>query len=252
MTEQEQAAATAAAEAEAKAKAEKDAADAKAKAEADANAGAQDEPQIDYKAELAKEKEKREKAEKELAEKRFKEAEAKRKGGGDPDPDPDPDPEDKPLTAKDLDALETRLFQKAQKELQASRIQEVASSLAGGNPDLAALILETHKNRTFPDNLSIDEQLEESFAIIHGRKSAAKAVELARALRSKGTAYSSSGTSHQDEPASEEPKISSGEATALKDAGLTWDGKRRAYKKAIAGGKKTYFFDPKTKKRWTE
>lgn len=247
MTPEEQAAATAAAEAETKVKAEKEKADAeaaKAKAEDEANANKDN---IDWKAELAKEKAAREKAEKELAARSFQEREAKRKAGDDDD---DAGGE-KPLTARDLAAFEDRIKQQTQKELEASRIKEFAGSLAT-NDDEANLIIEVHKNRTFPSNLTLEEQLQEAHAIIHGKKFAAKAAELARALKSKDTASRGATSEHRDAPIADEPQLSSAEATALKDAGMAWDPKRGAYKKAIAGGKKNYFFDPKTKKRWTE
>ncbi len=244
MTPEEQAAATAKAEAE---KAEKEKADAEAAAaKAAEDAEANQEPQIDYAAELAKEKNAREKAEKELADRRFKEAEAKRKAEESGDGG-----EDKPLTTKDLDALENRLYQKAQKELQATRLSELADELAQ-TPAEADLILEIHKNRTFPSHLSLDEQMQEAYAIANGRKLAAKNQELARALRSKETSSRMSASSHQDSPTLDAPKLSSAEATALKDAGMTWDAIKRAFKKPISGGKKFYYFDPKTKKRWTE
>lgn len=244
MTDEEKKAADTAAAEEAKKKADADAAAAAKAAEDEANANST----IDYKAELAKEREKREKAEKELADKRFKEAEAKRKKEEE-DVRTVLDEGDKPLTSKDLEALENRLAQKAQKEFESQRIKDVAASLAGGNADLAELILETHKNRVFAPDLTIEGQLEEVYALVHGRKSAAKAVELARALRSRDTSSRTAPGTQHGEQSQEEPALGSSEAQALKDAGLIWDPIKRAYKKPV--GKKTYYFDPKTKKRWT-
>ena len=244
---EKEAAATAAAEAEAKARADKEKADAEAaKVKAEEEAEANKEHQIDYAAELAKEKAAREKAEKELADKRFKESEAKRKAAeaaGEDDTT-------RGVTSEDLDALENRIYQRAQKELQATRLTELAKELAQNDAE-ADLILEIHKNRTFPAHLTLDGQMQEAYAIANGRKLAAKNQELARALRSRDTASRGSGGTQHDSPSVEEPTLGSAEATALKDAGLVWDATRRAYKKPISGGKKFYYFDPKTKKRWT-
>lgn len=243
MTPEEIAAATAKAEAE---KAEKEKADAEAaKAKAEEEAEANKEPHIDYAAELARERAAREKAEKELADKRFKESEAKRKALEDGSDEP------KGVTPEDLEALENRIYQRAQKELQVTRLTELARELAQNN-DEANLILEIHKNRTFPAHLSLDEQMQEAYAIANGRQLAAKNQELVRALRSRETANRGGGSAHQDSPVLDAPKLSSAEATALKDAGMVWDATKRAFKKPLSSGKKFYYFDPKTKKRWTE
>lgn len=207
----------------------------------------EDPQKIDYKAEHAKEKKAREDAEKKLAEQAFKGREEKRGK----EKEIDLGEGETPVTTKDLDNLEARLFQRTQNELREGKILEIARALSQNDEDQVALLVETFKNRTFPAHLSLDEQLQESYAIIHGRKLAAKTLELTRALNSKESSSRTSPTSHHDSPI-DEPKLSSAEATALKDAGLTWDGVRRVYKKLITGGKKTYFFDPKTRKRWTE
>lgn len=259
MTEEEKAAELAKAEEAKKAEEEKAKADFEAsleglseeektrkRAEKEAQAGA--DLQLDYEAELKRERERREAAETaaadaafKLREKKRQEREAKIAAGGDPG-------EEKPLTATELEAILERDRQQTRKELQSDIIAEKARNLAGSEAE-ANLIIEIHKNRTFPPGLSLDEQLEEAYAIANRKKLLARNTELQRALRSKNTASGTTAGTHRDSPLLEEPNLSQPDIQALKAAGFVWDGKTRLYVKQLAGGKKILTYDPKTKTR---
>lgn len=201
------------------------------------------EEQTDWKAELAKEREAREKAEKALAEDRYKAAHPKA------EETTEEVDEDKPLTAKELDARLARERQETRKVLEAKAIQDIATNMAN-SPEEAALYVEIHRNRTFPSNLTLQEQMEEVYAIANRKKLTAQIGELTRAVRAKQTTKTNSASTHHDAQDVDEPKISQPDAQAMKAAGMTWDGKSQTYIKKLPGGK-TLFFDPKTKKRGT-
>ncbi len=203
--------------------------------------------QIDYEAELAKEREARIKAEKAAADLAFKKRKEKRE---EPEESSDDD-EEKPLTRKDIDQLLESNRQATLKQLQEREIQEIARDMSESDAE-ANLIVEIHRNRTFPSNLSLQEQLEESYAIANRKKVFPKIAELKRALKGKENANANPATAHRDAPGADEPKVLSQDAQAIKSAGMVWDGKLRLYKKALAGGKKYLYFDPKSKKRWTK
>lgn len=182
---------------------------------------------IDYDAELKREQERRIAAEKATAEIAFKLREKKRK---EEEEDGFQEEEDKPLTAKELEIILKQDREKTRKELQSEIISEKARKLAGSDSE-AQLILEIHKNRSFPEGLSLDEQLEESYAITNRKTIMAQNAELKRALRSKETASDDvAGTQRESVPLNE-PKISSHDMFAIKSAGFVWDGKANMWKK---------------------
>ena len=175
-----------------------------------------------------------------LREKKRKEKEAVENAGGNYE-------EDKPLTAKELENILQKDREASRKEIQSEIILEKAKKLAGSESE-ANLIIEIHKNRTFPQGLSLDEQLEESYAIANRKSLLAKNEELKRMIRSNNTANTSFAGTHRDPAVLDEPKMS-GDTQALKAAGFVWDGKTRLFVKQLAGGKRTLTYDPKTKIR---
>lgn len=249
-TEEQKAAELAQAEAKAKADAEEKA---KAERETDEEREAREaeelkaRSQVDHEAELKRERERREAAEKAAADASFKLREARRKGEVKDEEGEEID-EDKPLTAKQLQEILLKDRQQTRKELQSEIISEKARKLANSESE-AQLIIEIHKNRIFPEGLSLDEQLEESFAIANRKPLLAKNEELKRALRSGDTALHDGAGTHRDSPALDEPKSNSSDVQALKAAGFSWDGKTRLFVKQLAGGKKILTYDPKTKTR---
>jgi len=237
------------AQAEAKAKAE---AEEKAKAERENETdeereareaeGKKARSQIDYEAELKREKERSEAAEKAAADLAFKLREQKRK-----QEEQGFDDEDKPLTAKELGFILEKDRQQTRKEFQSELIREKAKKLAD-NESEANLIIEIHKNRTFPQGMSLDEQLEEAFAIANRKRLIAQNEELKRALRGKETISDDAAGTHRDSLPTDEPKMSSADISAIKAAGFNWDGKSGLYVKKISKDR-TLTFNPKTKVR---
>src|SRR3990167_6801328 len=244
MTEEQKAAELAQAEADAKAEAEQ-----KAKAERENETDEERESreakeeqarlQVDHVAELKRLEERAKAAEKDSADKAFKLRELKRKQ------DEGGDDEDKPLTAKQLDDILTRNREETRKEIQSEIITEKAKKLAQ-TEDEAKLIIAIHKERSFPSYLSLDEQLEEAFAIANRKSLLAQNAELKRSLRGKDTISDIVAGTHRDSPALDEPKISSHDISAIKAAGFKWDGKTRLYTKQLGRGK-LLTYDPKSK-----
>jgi hypothetical protein len=238
--EEKQAVETAKAEAEAIAQAEKEAADAEFEASLE---GLSDEEKAaklaekeaqnvdnkpDYDAELKKERDAREKAEKALAEKRFKDSQNKKR-------DDDPEDLDKPLTRKELQEVLISERQENQKIIQSTRIDTIAKSLSGSEAE-KNLIIEIHKNRTFPSHLSLEEQLEESYVIANRKKLIGERNEALRALKGKDGVNRNPATTHQETRPGSEPKIAPQDAQAFKDAGFVWNGTSRQYEKKLSNG----------------
>lgn len=205
---------------------------------------------IDYEAELKLEKARREKAEQALADDSFKKREEsrKRKEAG----EVVEDEVEKPLTASQLQKLLEEDREKTRKELQADAIKEKAAKLSRSEAE-ASLIIEIHKNRQFPQGMSLDEQLEEALAIANKKNTGRQISELKRALVGKHTeADHDAGGSFREGGDGNEPKMAPQDQAAIKQAGFVWDGKIKLYKKALNNGKKTLFYDPKNSKRWVQ
>lgn len=200
--------------------------------------------QIDYDAELKKERERREAAEKVIAEEAWKH---RRKKQIEEETEEEVD-EDRPLTASDLNVILQRERQTLRKEIQSETILEKARKLSRSEAE-AQYIVEIHKNRTFPSGLSLEEQIEESYAIANKNRIMAQNEELKRALKSKQTSYSNPAGTQRDSMSASAPKISADDLQAIKGAGFVWDGKIRLFVKQIAGGKKILTYNPKTKEQ---
>ena len=249
MAEEQTAVELAQAEADAKAEAELKA-KADLKAETDEEKAAREAEElknkIDYEAELKREQDRRIAAEKATADIAFKLRKQKRE-----EKEYDDDGnliEEKPLTASQLEDILQRDRQATRKEFQSELISEKAKKLAGSEAE-ANYIIEIHKNRVFPEGLSLDEQLEEAYAIANRKTLIAQNAELKRALRGKETVSDLAAGTHRDSPALDEPKMSSSDIQAIKAAGFVWDGKARLYVKNLLGGKRVMTYDPKTKAR---
>src|SRR3990167_9907178 len=200
----------------------------------------------DYEALLAQEKERREEAERKLEETRskareaFKERQKKREEDG--------EPEDKPLTRAELEDILSNNRQEERKDRQRDTILSEAKKLAKSEEE-AQYIVEIHRNRRFPEDMSISDQLLEAQAISAHRALRAENDELKRSLLSKETKGSPS-RGHQL------PEESGGESTApfkgkdaeaLANIGYQWDAKSGLYNRKTKDGR-TIVYDPKTKK----
>lgn len=194
----------------------------------------------DYEADLEAER-KRGKPDPEIARKAFQERHKKDKKK---EGDDDEDDEDKPLTRKDL----ARIREEARREANADRIQEIAEALAD-DPKQVPLIIEIHKNRGFPEGMTLKEQLDEAYVLANRKKILSTNKELTRALASKDTVTRKSVDAQRDPQVGTAPKLSAGDAAAYARAGYVFDAKSRFYKKELPN-KKHLFKDPKTKRTW--
>lgn len=241
--EEKKAADDASAEAEATAKAEKEKADAEFEASLDGlsdedkaakiaeRTAAVDKGNIDYEAELKAEKERAAKAEKALADKRFKDAEKKRKAAEAAGETLDEEDDDKPVTRKELAAVR----QEARREAQQERALEIAKGMADSDAE-ANLIVAKWQNRSFPEGLSLTEQIEEAYAITHRKKLVGERNEALRALKGKQGVNRDGSSSHQEGAPSKEPKIPQGEEQAIKAAGFAWNSTSRQFEKKLSNG----------------
>ena len=201
--------------------------------------------EIDYEAELEEEK-KRGVPDPERAREAFKKREEKRKQ----DDDEEDDDEDKPLKRSELQKLLAQERQRAYKQAQTDRIHDIARELADSDSE-ARYIVEIHKNRTFPDSLSLKEQVEEAYAIANRKRLVAKNTELVRALKARdGVSRNSAGT-HRTAMEGTQPKMSAQDTASYTRAGFTYDTKNRVWKKQLPN-KKFLIKDPKTKRTWVQ
>ena len=202
---------------------------------------------VDYDAELVKERERRKKAEEKLEETQRKASE-RREWKLKQEREEESDEEERPMTASEMRALLAEEREATRKEFQSTRITEIARSMAASESE-AQLIVEIHKNRSFPSTLSLEEQLEESYAIANRKRIMAQREELVRALHSKETRVIGGGQYRDSVMTTSEPKLGAADIQAIKSAGFVWDAQQRLYKKSLAKGK-NLFFDPKTHKRF--
>jgi len=193
-------------------------------------------PDIDYEALLAKERERAEAAEQAIIKSKIK-----KKKVEEPESDDDDD-DDKPLTRKDVE----RIQQDALRVAYGDRIGEIAKEMAGTDQE-AQLIVHIHKNRTFPADLSLREQLEEAWAIANRRKILAQNQELARALKGKDGVNDNPAGTHRDPMEGTAPRMAAQDKASYERAGFKYDVKTRVWVKDLPNGKKAYK-DPKTKK----
>lgn len=227
MSEEEQAAQEAE-EAEAKADAtDEEPAEGKAKAEPD-----EESKQLEV--ELSRERAARKKAEEASADYAFKLREKKRKESKEGWEEPD-DEEDTPLTKKGLQTLLAEERETVRKEAVASEAERLVSNVSTNDTE-RQLILEIHKNRSFPAHLSLAEQIEECYVIANKKKILGENSELKRALKGKsGVSHDASG-SHQDAPTGSQPKLAKGDSAELARVGFKWNGSARRFEKKLANG----------------
>lgn len=173
------------------------------------------------------------------AKKAFDERQAKREAGEAEEEG------DKPVTRKELAELEQRAIKRAN-EAQALTI---AKGMAASEKE-AQLIFAKWKNREFPENLPLTDQLEEAYAITHRKKLIGERNEALRAARNKANANKGAGSTAHDSGIAGEPKLSDADKYAMTAAGYVWDGAKRLYKKPLGGGKSHLYKDPKTGRTW--
>lgn len=245
MTDEEKIAAdTAKAEADAKAKEDKEKADAEFEAgleglsdeektakRAEKEAKDNLDNDIDYDAEIDREI-KRGKPDRKIAKVAFKERDKKRKEGGDEGGEDDEvDDADQPLTRREAAVL----FESEKKERQATDALVIARTLTA-NPKAAQLIVEKWKNRSFPPDLSLSEQLEEAYAITFSKKIIGERNEALRALKGKDNVNKDSSTTHREAMPGTQIKIAPQDDAAIKAAGFDFNRTAKRYEKKLSNG----------------
>lgn len=192
-------------------------------------------------------KEEGRKADPEKAKDAFKERKEKRaaKEGDENEDDSSQEPDEKPVTQKDLIAMEERAY----KRMQRDSALGIAKSLAASDKE-GQLIFLKWNNRAWPQNMPLQEQLEEAYAITHRKKFIGERNEALRVARNRANSNKDAAGTHRDAAAAGEPKMSDGDRSAILAAGFVWDGTKRLYKKALGGGKSHIYRDPKTNRTY--
>lgn len=188
------------------------------------------------------EKERADAAERALADDRYKASEAKRKV----EEDTTEEEEKEPLTKKDYEAGRAKDRQENQKQIQKAQAQTIVEKLTD-NADEQEYVLEIHKNRIFPEHLSLQDQLEESHAIANKDKWKGERDEaLRKAKGDKGVNDDAAGA-HRKPPASQagEPSMSAEDKQMLVNKGWKWNTTNKRYEKTTSSGILLYR-DPKT------
>ena len=189
---------------------------------------------IDYKAIAEGEKEKRLKAEKAAADAAFKLRQQKREEGGDGNDNDD----DKPLTKGELRSILAQNNQVTQKTLIVNQATIIAGTLAGTDGEADAIV-ETWKNRIFPDGMDLQDQIEETYAIVNRRKLIGERNEALRGLKGKDAARIDAATGHQagQKVTVSEPKLEADMKSVLVRQGYKFNRDKVRWEKKLANGK---------------
>lgn len=145
-------------------------------------------------------------------------------------------PEGTPLTEERLQEILAEERRQARLEAQEERITEIVSGMTANEKE-ARLTMQIHKNRMYPENMPLREQLEEAFFVANRKKVLAKNSELARALKGKNNSSRDVATTHRDQPEGVTPKVKEDLKLSLKRAGFNYDPKTKVYVKKLPNGK---------------
>lgn len=194
-----------------------------------------------------KAEEARKKAEDALADKAFKKRKNKREGKE--DEEGEEDEEDKPLTRRDLRSVFSEISRESSQKNQETEALVLARKYTNSEKEAQAAII-FYKNRVQHTG-NVEDDVQFAIAGMNRKRTVAEKSEMARALKSKdGKSKDFAGTHRSGAPA-EKSKVKSADAKALQASGMVYDTAKRVYKKALPNGK-FFYFDPKTKKRWTK
>lgn len=155
--------------------------------------------------------------------------------------DVDADEDDKPLTRKDLQSVRDSIRQEVLEE----NAMEIAKRITGSDKE-AQLVVLKWKNRSFPEGLSITEQIEEAYVITHRKKLIGERNEALRGLKGKDIANRNAAGTHRDAIKGNAPKMAAQDQEAIVASGFTYNGTSRRYEKKMQNGK-TLILDPKTR-----
>ena len=203
------------------------------------------ENKIDFAAELEKERklrfeeeDRRKKAEKALADKDFHDREDERQrkieSGNDGQLG-----EDKPLTASQLETILARERQETNKFLQSQKTEQLVRGMATSE-DETQLILEIHKNRSWPSYIPLEKQVKEAFAIANADKLIGERNEALRALKGRQGVTTDSAVTYHDSPKPGEPHLEADTRLVLQQTGFTWNSSTSRYEKKLGNGNILY------------
>lgn len=181
-----------------------------------------------------------------------KEAFLKRKEKREQEEAPEPEGDvdlDKPMTRREADEYFARRQHQIVTETQSERITEIANDLAESSKE-AEFIMEIHRNRIYPEGMSLREQLKEAHIVANGKRLLAKNTELARKVQSKETASKDVASTHHEPTEASAPRLKADIAQALRNAGFTYDNSSKVYVKSLPNGKKLYK-DPANNRTWS-
>lgn len=149
--------------------------------------------------------------------------------------------EDKPLTKSELDEI----LQQDRKERREQDAYNIANSLTK-KAKIAKLLVERWKNRTFPEHLTLNEQMEEVYGGTFAKKILGERSEALRALKNKSRVNRDGSFSNQDgKHSTSSPKLPPADLASIKRAGFVWKNSR--FEKKLANGN-IIVRDPKTKR----
>lgn len=139
---------------------------------------------------------------------------------------------DKPLTRADFNAA----LEADRKERRTDDALILARKMAGSEKE-AQLILQKWKNRTFPKNLPLSEQLEETYVITHRKKLLGERNEAMRALHGRDTVTKVGITNQRTAQNAAAPKLPPSEVAILKQSGLTYNNTLKRFEKKLPNGR---------------
>lgn len=167
-------------------------------------------------------------------------------GEGESEEDESEDDLDKPMTRREAAELEERL----KKNALTSTATTIARALAASDKE-AQLIVAKWTNRTFPQDMSLQDQIEECYAITHRKRLIGERNEALRAAGNRANAGRNAAETHRDGAPASEPKMPSGDKIALQQAGYVWDAGKRLYKKQLGRSRGFLYKDVKTGRTFT-
>ena len=199
--------------------------------------------QIDYEKEI-EEEEKRGKPDPKKAAEAFKKRHEKKQIEEEPEETGDK----RYLTQDDLDEILTRDRMNIQKDLLETTALTYARSLTS-NESEAKLILAKWRNRSFPPELPLQEQIEEMYGAVNRKKLMATNSEMAAALKSKGSISKETASAYRDPQKGSLPKMAPQDSESYKRAGFEYDTSTKFFKKKLPSGK-FLMKDPISKRTW--
>lgn len=208
---------------------------------------------IDYKARFEVERKAREESDKKIAEMKEKARERWKTKEDEIEGEKTEfglEPDEKPLTARQLEEILAKQQQDMQQTFQANKIEQLADAVTG-NQDEKNLILEIHKNRTWPSYLSLEQQIKESYAIANSERIIGENEELKRALLGKNMTNKNSANTHHDALPGGDPKMSAADKMAIEQSGYVYNNITRRYEKKLGGGE-MLIYSPKTKQTYRQ